>query len=174
MVCDLKFPFQDPMQILSAHKGAAHLCPSPDLGMVADTLAGGPIIEPWALHPSPFYLSVITAENITPVQSALISSAFHQLVVQSRFTFFLLISRVSIKEKKINPNTFIDPDLWQTENDTSACYDFFGWVEGGFVKEFPHITQIKLFVRICYYKSSLHSIENLDFWKPQVVCSFWT
>lgn len=38
--------------------------------MVADTLAGNPITEPGALHPFPFYLSVITADNITPVQSA--------------------------------------------------------------------------------------------------------
>lgn len=80
MVCDLKFPVT--VQILSAHTGAAYLRPSPDLCIVADTLAGSPITEPGALHACPFCLSVITADNTTPVQSADPPPAFHQLVVQ--------------------------------------------------------------------------------------------
>lgn len=132
--CDSADPF-------CTHR-SCYLRPSPDLCIVADTLAGSPITEPGALHACPFCLSVITADNTTPVWSADPPSAFHQLVVQWRPIIFLLIWRVSIKENKMKSQHIYRSGFmanWKWYPSILWLF-FFGNSGRGLVKEFPHIT----------------------------------
>lgn len=95
---DLKLPMI--MQILSAYEGAAYLGPSPDLATVADSLAAGPIMEPGVPYASPFNLSIVTADNITPCAKSPSLLPFTSWCFTGGPSFSFFAWRVYIKKKK--------------------------------------------------------------------------
>lgn len=89
------------MQILSAYEGAAYLGPSPDLGTLADSLAASPITEPGVLYASPFNLSIIAADNITPSAKCQSLLPFTSQWFTGGSFFSFLVWKVYIRKNEI-------------------------------------------------------------------------
>lgn len=167
------------MQIFSACEIAAYLGLSPDLVAVADSLAASPITEPEVFYASPFNLPIITADNSTYWAKCRSLLPFTSCWFTWDPSFSFLAWKVYIEKKKKggNPNKLIDPDLTQTEDDISACYDsmetvfmqilldFFFYIDRRETYESFHVLLYRATCLLELVIQNLHlcSTANLDF-----------